>query len=187
MKQVLRGDTMTQLSAFTPEEADIIISLPYRVGINVSHVEDEESEVDDEREMSALESCFKEIVKLHKDSEFNREVAEEILRRKSLWSKWSQGTFNVVPDCERVVRLLKPILSQDELKSYKKMVMEVATSVAQAYGEFGDTQEDKGFFGKIMKKIVGGFANDSSGHPMNVSAAESDAISRIREALKKVE
>jgi hypothetical protein len=178
---------MSQLAAFTPEDAELLISLPYRVGINVSHTEDEEGEVDDEREMEALEACIKQIARLHEASPLVSEVAREILRRKDHWMRWSQGAFNVAPDCEKALRVLKPVVSAQEFKSYKKMLIEVASSVAQAYGEFGEVREKKGFFGRVMEKVVGSFANDDKNHPMNVSAAEDTAIGLIQAALKKVE
>ncbi len=178
---------MSQLAAFTPEDVELLVSLPYRVGINVSHTEDEEGEVDDEREMEALNECFKQIAKLHQASPLVSEVAREILRRKDQWVRWSQGAFNVAPDCEKALRVLKPVVNGQEFKSYKKMLIEVATSVAQAYGEFGEVREKKGFFGRVMEKVVSSFANDDKNHPMNVSAAEDTAIGLIQAALKKVE
>ena len=174
---------MSQLSAFPPEDIDLIVSLPYRVGINISYAEDEEGELDDEREMQSLESCFKNISKLDDESEFIAEVASEVLKRKSDWSNWEENTFDLTPDCKKVIKILKPVLSEKELKSYKKMLLNVAVTVAQAYGEFGDAQEEKGFFGKVMEKVIRNFSGGDSGQPMNVSAAEDSAISKIREAL----
>ena len=178
---------MSQLSSFAPEDVDLIVSLPYRVGINVSHAEDEEGEQDDELEMRALEACIREVGKIHEDSPFLIEISKEIMNRKDMWPQWSQGTFNIAPDCEKVVEVLKPVVSEKELKDYKRMILEVATSVAEAYGEFGDAQEEKGFFGALMSKVVSGFANDDNNHPMNVSAAEDTAISKIKAALTKAD
>lgn len=179
---------MSQLSLFSPEDAELLVSLPYRVGVSISFTEDEEGEGDDDREMEALESCIKEVAKLHQGSAIVSEVARRILESKSKWEAWSnQGVFNIAPECERAVRALKPVVNAQELKSYKKMILEIATAVAQASGEFGDVHKKKGFFGKVMEKVVGGFANDDGSHPMNVSAAENDAIKAIKSALSKVE
>lgn len=178
---------MSQLSAFTSEDAELIVSLPYRVGVSISHTEDEEGEADDEQEMEALEACINQIARIHEGSPFVSEVAAQILRSKDQWGKWSQATFNIAPECERAARILKPVVSAQELKSYKKMLLEVATAVAQAYGEFGAAPEKKGFFGRVMEKVMGSFANDDKNHPMNVSAAEDTAINAIRAALARVE
>jgi len=68
------------------------------------------------------------------------------------------------------------------------MTLDVATSVAQAYGEFGEgADRAEGLFAKIggiVKSVVSVGADDAA-HPMNVSAAEDSAISNIAAALKK--
>lgn len=180
---------MTKLSDFSNEDAELIVSLPYRVGMHISYAEDEDGEQDDEREMQAMEACIKEVAKLHEGSEFIKEIALEVLRSKGKWGAWSQGVFNIAPSCEKAVIALKTEGSKDDVKSYIRMVIEVATAVAQAYGEFGeDPEPEKGFFGKAMSRITTGFAGmseDDSAHPMNVSAAEGSAISNITTALKK--
>ncbi len=180
---------MTQLSCFSDEEIKLIVSLPYRVGMNISYADDEEGERDDEREMRALEACVSEVAKHQEGDSLTKEVAQKILDSKSEWSLWSQGVFNIEPLCEKSVLALKSHASDDEIRDYIKMVIEIATTVAEAYGEFGEEEEpDKGFFAKAASKIAGrfaGMADDDANHPMNVSASEDDAISSIVNALKK--
>ncbi len=180
---------MTQLSDFSDEDIDLIVSLPYRVGINISYADDEEGERDDEREMHALETSISEIAKLHEGVALTQEIAAKVLDSKDKWSTWSKGVFNIEPLCEKAVLTLKSKASDDEIRSYTKMVIEIATTVAQAYGEFGEEPEpEKGFFGKVIGKIASGFAgmsDDDTNHPMNVSASEDDAIFSITAALKK--
>ncbi len=180
---------MTQLSCFSDEDIKTIISLPYRVGINVSYADDEDGERDDEAEMRALEACISEVAKLQEGEGLVKEVATKVLDSKDDWDSWSQGVFNIEPLCEKAVLALKTHASDDEIRSYIKMIVEIATTVAQAYGEFGEEIEpDKGFFAKAANKIASRFAGlsgDDANHPMNVSASESDAISSIIAALKK--
>ncbi len=180
---------MTQLSCFSDEEIELLISLPYRVGMNVSYADDEGGERDDEREMHALEICIRAVSKLNEGSELVKEIAHKILDSKDKWPLWSQGVFNLEPHCEKAVLALKAHVNDDDVNAYVKMVLEIATTVAQAYGEFGEEEEpEKGFFGKAVSKIAGGFAGmsaDDESHPMNVSASEDDAIASITAALKK--
>ena len=180
---------MTQLSDFSAEDAELIASLPYRVGIHVSYADDEEGEQDDEREMHALQASIAEVVKLQEGCLLTKEIAEEILSSKGRWEAWSEGVFNIEPLCEKAVLVLKTKADAGEVKAYIKITLEIAASVARAYGEFNEGPEpEKGFFGKAMSNIIGGFANMSesdANHPMNISAAEDSAISRIAGALKK--
>lgn len=176
---------MTQLSSFSSEDQGLIISLPYRAGLYVSYADDEDGERDDEMEMRAMEACLKEIAKVHEGHALTQEVAAEILGRKEDWNVWSQGVFNIEPLCEQAVLVLKEKASESEVKDYIKMVLEITTAVAQAYGEFGEEEPEVGFFGKAMGRIFGNFgSSDDANHPMNVSAAEDGAISRISAALK---
>lgn len=179
---------MSILSSFSAEEAELIVGLPYRVGIHVSHAEDEDGEDDDEREMRALENTLRAVAKTHEGSAFIQEVVQETLSRRGDWSRWTENVFNVAPECARVVAILKAKVHKDEVTEYKALIVDIASAVAQAYGEFGDGSSGKEGFAGIVKKVVGGFlgtSRDDAGHPMNMSAAESSAIAAIVDALKK--
>ena len=175
---------MTILSDFSVDDFELIVSLPYRVGLHVSYADDEEGEQDDEREMAALEACLKAVVV--KNEGLTKDVAEKALSMKDKWDGWGQGVFNIEPVCRQASEIIARVASNDEAKDYVQMVLEVASSVAQAYGEFGEEPDaPKGFLGKAMSRIVGGFGSaDDEAHPMNVSAAEDSAISRISAALQ---
>ena len=177
---------MAQLSDFSPEDADVIVGLPCRVGLHISFSEDEDGEGDDAREMGALESCLREVAGVQDGEDLIRAIAAEVLRIKDeKHDSWSQGVFNITPQCERAVLLLKSYASAAEVKAYIAMVLAVASAVAGAHGEF-DEEEDAGggFFGKVLRKISGG-ADSPSSDPANVSAAEDDAIAAITAALQK--
>lgn len=176
---------MVQLSAFSPEDAEAIYSLPYRAGLHISYAEDEGGEGDDEQEMAALESAVRAAAGRYKDSVFVQEVVSAIMNNRDRWDQWSQGVFNIEPQCRTVAALLKDAASEQDRKDYKGLVVSVAVAVAQAYGEFGeDVREEEGFFARALKKIgLGGGAAEADS-PMNVSAAEDDAIARIKAALR---
>ncbi|MGH1457046.1 MAG: hypothetical protein ACRBDI_09715 [Alphaproteobacteria bacterium] len=174
---------MTALSDFSEQDVELIVSLPYRVGLNVSYADDEDGEQDDEREMAALEACLTAVV--HKSEGLTKEVAEKTLAMNDKWESWGQGVFNIEPLCEQASAAVLRVAGKDVAKDYVKMVLEVASAVAQAYGEFGEEEEPKGFFGKAMTRIISGYgSSDEPNHPMNISAAEDSAISRISAALK---
>ncbi len=174
---------MTSLSDFSESEVELLVSLPYRVGLHVSYADDEDGEQDDEREMAALEACLQAVVR--KSDGLTRDVAKKTLSMGDKWESWAQGVFNIEPLCEQASAAVSRVASKDEARDYVKMVLEVASAVAQAYGEFGEEEEPKGFFEKAMSRIISGYgASDEPNHPMNISAAEDSAISRITAALK---
>lgn len=176
---------MTQISDFSPEDYDAIISLPYRAGLNISYAEDEEGEKDDQLEMRALEASIREMAKMHDNAPLVQAIAAETLAQRDKWSSWEGGVFNIEPACKTAIAALEKYANKDEVKAYRKMIIEITTSVAQAYGEFGIVEEQpEGFFANVMQKIAGGIsAGGDAHHPMNVSAAEDSAIQRIKNAL----
>jgi hypothetical protein len=82
------------------------------------------------------------------------------------------------------VPVLRGKASVDEIKLFKRSLMEIGTAVAQASDEFGDDNRDEGFFGKILGKFSGPGRHMTPGHPMNVSASEDSALEKLRAALK---
>jgi hypothetical protein len=174
---------MAQLSSFTAEEAELLVSLPYKVGIWVSHADDVEGEGDDERESKALQSCIKAIAKLHQDQPLIAEIMAETLRRRTHWSDWAENSFHAPSDAQKAVMALRAKGSSANLKHYRAALMEIAAAVARAHSEFGafDEAESEGIF----SKIAGTFKSLSDAdHPTNVSASEDSALSKLAAALK---
>lgn len=181
---------MTGISIFSGEQIVLLASLPYRIGVWISDTDDEDGETDDRREMKALAVCIKMAAKQYDGPGIVDDILRETLAREKLWSGWAEGAFDVLPDCKKAVALLQDKSGLQEAKNYRAAMMEIAVTVAQAYGEFSsfdEIPEDEGILGKIVGKVVGGFSNlskDDANHPMNVSAAEDSAISQLSAALK---
>ncbi|MCK5284611.1 MAG: hypothetical protein KAJ86_03400 [Alphaproteobacteria bacterium] len=181
---------MSELLLFSKEEQQLLISLPYKIGMWVSYADDVDGEDDDALEGKALEGCIEAIARLHDSKPFIKSVAVEILNQSDDWDIWATQAFHVLGEAEKVVQILEEYLPSDQVKNYKAMLMEIATAVAQASGEFDAfdvADKEEGGFGILISKIVGGFSglsNDDDNHPMNVSASEDSVIYELREVLK---
>jgi hypothetical protein len=170
-----------------PEESQLIVGLPYRVGVWMSHTDDVEGEIDDQREMSALEHILDSIATGQNNSAFVQEVARSTLGSKDHWERWAAQSFDILGDCEKAIELLKANVNDNDLKDYKATLMEIATIVAQAHGEFGEFEDEEEGFGAMLGKVIGRFSSMSksdANHPMNVSPAEGSALSRLAKALR---
>lgn len=180
---------MAKLDVFSPEEQEQIVSLFYRVGIYVSHAEDEDGEHDDDLEMKALERVIKAIAKLEKKSEFLHSVANDALARKDQWEDWNNRFFQVENDCKAVVALLYNNIPKADFNRYRLSLIKIGEVVASAYGEFGeDFEEEESFFTKLVDKISGGLkSNDDDEAFMNITPAEDQAIITLKNALKTPE
>lgn len=179
---------MTGLSAFTAEDIRLLVTLPYRAGVWVSHAEDEDGDVDDVREIRALESCIRAVARLHADQSLVGAIIAETLIRREEWNEWAAHCFDVPGDARKAMAALKGKATETELTNYHAMVMEIASAVAQAHGEFGDFGDaDEGLLSGLISRIVDRFATFSpgdAGHPMNVSAAEDSALAALSKALQ---
>lgn len=182
---------MTSLAHFSAEEAELLVSLPYRIGVHMSHIDDEEGEIDDKREMASLESCIRSVAALRQqDRPFVSEVMRETLRLRYEWLRWAENSLAVYKDAERAISLLKLKAGEKTARSYAASLMEIAAAVARAYGEFSTFAEEErksGIMGALFSKIIEGFselAPEDEGHPMNVSASENEALARLSAALK---
>lgn len=174
---------MTSLSDFTKDEADLLVSLPYKAGMWVSHSEDHDGERDDSYEDKVLAACLRHFAKMGDGKQFFAQVIKETLRREDKWAEWADQSFTLVQDIQKAVPVLRGKASVDEIKLFKRSLMEIGTAVAQASGEFSEDDAAEGFFGKILSKFSG-LADHDAGHPMNVSAAEDSALEKLRAALK---
>ena len=177
---------MSQLSELQPEERGLLIGLPYRVGVWMSHSDDESGEADDIKEMKALEHIIKSIAKVHEQSAFVQEVAQETVSRKEKWETWAAHSFDILGDCEKAMAVLKRAVPANDLKDYRNTLINIAETVAAAYGEFGmGAEEDETSFGSFLNKVVGKFKGEAQEADfMNISPAEDDALTRLKMALR---
>lgn len=179
---------MSQLETYLPEERNLVAGLLYRAGVWMSNTDDVSGELDDEREMKALEHILTAFAKKQDGSAFVRETAQAALDSRDYWEEWAARSFDILADCEKAVSVIKQHGNRDDLRSYKATLMEIATIVAQAHGEFGDFDDDEEEgFGAMIGKFIGkfsGMAKDDADHPMNVSPAEGSALERLALALR---
>jgi hypothetical protein len=181
---------MSIIAQFSASELELLASLPYKVGVYVSHADDEGGDDDDARELETLQSCIRTIAEQHSHVPLTAAIMEQTLDLKMQWASWEERSFNTPQDCRMAVSLLKGRITDDELKDFSGALIEIASSVAQAYGEFNsfdDQTKKSGGFGALLKKFTGGFSDVSvqdGHHPMNISASEGGAIDELKDALK---
>ena len=172
----------SHLSDLTNEERDLIIGLPYRVGVWMGNAEDEGGDEDDAREMAALEKILADLAKVEKVPAFVRELLNETLSCRDRWPDWADDTFDILPDCKKAVGVLEAKVAKADRNNFKKALKKIAFQVAGAYGEFGDFDKDegKGFVGRLIGKIKG---PDKAEDFMNISPGEEEALRSLAEVL----
>ena len=176
---------MSTLSDLLPEENELVVSLPYKAGVWMSHADDVKGSEDDKREMHALEGVIKAMAKLNKKSDFVRDVARETLDQKKYWPLWHGQVDAFSTDCKKAIAFLKDYVSKEDLHEYRLFLWRIANGVAQAHSEPGCEKHFNenlisGFFEKIAEKLG---AEDHEAY-LNISTEEKSALSRLKEALR---
>lgn len=174
------------LSNLMPEDAELVVSLPYRVGVWISHLEDEPGATDDRQEQAALVRTLKAVSRKFEKSDFVRAVAAETLAHQKKWPEWMSRTGAVLDDCRKIMRFLETQIGKENEQHYRRFLMHVADVVAEAYGEFGLDDGDKGesLLGELIEKAASRIRGEDIGSAMNVSAAENEALEELAEILK---
>lgn len=182
---------MSALAQLSASECELLYSLPYRAGLFISHADDVDGGADDAAELQALQEAMKAVAGLETHAGVTAEIFNQCLRLRSEWPRWEAKAFTTPEDAKAARMMMVQKFGEPTARDFSAALMEVGTSVARAAGEY-DRFEDHarqadGFLGALMQKIVGGFAGlaeDDSGHPMNVSAAEDTALATLARALK---
>lgn len=129
---------MPYLDKFTEEERDLLVSLPFRTGVWVSHSDDSGGDESAEAEMEAMRGIIMGYAEDFLKSEFVEELMRQTLARRDQWDVWGKGLETVPEECRKAAVILGRTLERKDILSFKQTLMEIATSVAMAYREFGD-------------------------------------------------
>lgn len=178
---------MADLSKFTNEERGFIVSVPYRVGIWISNVDDNEnSKRDDRQEQKALEATIAGLATKNGKIPFAAAVMKAVEQNRSSWPAWSAGADEekVLGDVQKALALCKSKVGGKEFNQYKQTIWRVGIVVAQAYGEQIDPDNEmhvNNFF-----KWMGSFGSGVKlgKNPENMSKKEKNALNKLRSILK---
>ena len=177
------------LEPIPASELENLISLPYRVGIWISEADDEDGEWDDEEEHDALQGILNEIADLHADTPIVQALCQETVRAQESWGVWHNHIFTILEDSARAIHVLDTHVSRQCARNFRAALLEIATTVAQAWGEFGEdfaSQSTQNPLKSLAKSVIGKFRKLSTtdkNHPANISPAEHSLLSRLHEAL----
>lgn len=173
---------MSDFHVFHPDEQNLLAGSVYKVGMWISHIDDEGEVIADDKEKKALEEVLKKSVSRFSKHPVIAELAGETLRRNKYWNDWESDTDSALDDVAKSVKLLNSRLVDNEVTAYKELVMLVATSIAGAFDENVEPEE-QGVWGKLSNLVVG-VANPALKSEMNTSPEEDSALTELAEVLR---
>lgn len=183
---------MTYLSKLPEDIQDLVVRLPFRVGLYISESDQTGGDDSSEAERKALENIVTFYVEDTVKSEFAHEVMLNTLNRKSEWASWGDNIADVPTQCENVVYAMKGLIDPKEILAYKQNLLEVGIAVAQAYCEYDENSGALNklefyislFFRRLQMSFSGGGEDmPSKDYMLNISGAERQAILQLAKNL----
>ncbi len=127
---------MNEFEKFSGEQRDLLVALPYRVGLWLSKCDDSGGHDATDAEVKALEIIIRSYAEDFCKSEFVEDIMRETLARKNDWERWRENTDNVPRECSQAVDMLAEKIERKHIAYFKHDLMDIANSVATAHGEF---------------------------------------------------
>lgn len=181
--------TASYFGDFQPEELSLILSVPYRAGVWISHIDDAPgTQRDEAREEMALGRVLDHLHNTAAKGGFVREVLGEIIGHKGEWAPWGSAAGNVLEDAGRALSLIDARLPQSEGQQYRQCIFHVAKTVAMAAHEGADPQNglENALGGGLLARLSDWLSAKSGEQiPANISGAEKDALQKLLHCLKK--
>jgi argonaute-like protein implicated in RNA metabolism and viral defense len=160
-------------------ESDLIVKLPFRVGLWMSRTDDAPGLLDDKLERAKLKDVITKVAKFHESSSIVRTTLAKTLSQAGKWADWSAGLDTVLADCETGLQVIKAQGGEEDMKVYRAVLMQTAICVAEAFQE--ELPDIKTATSNIP---VPRSANDM-GIPENISKKEKKALDDLKAALWK--
>lgn len=129
---------MSFLDDLTAEQRDLLVRLPYRVGLKVSQSDDTGGDQSDEEELRALESLITAYSQEVFGAETVQFIVSETVSRKKEWAGWSHNLDTVEAECHQAIDLLATCVDEKEVSAFKNHLIEIGESVALAFREYGE-------------------------------------------------
>ncbi len=181
---------MNYLSKLPQHLQDIVISLPFRVGLYISERDQTGGDESAEVERQALENIVTFYVEDTVKGEFAHEVMLNTLNNKPKWAEWADHIDKVPDECLQLTYALKDIIDPKEVLAYKQNLIEVAIAIAQAYCEFDQNASKLNkleiYVSLFLHRLVAMFSGEqksSHDYSLNISPSERKAIKLLSDNL----
>jgi hypothetical protein len=155
-------------------EKDLVIKLPYRVGLWMSRADDTGGLFDDKIERARLKAVIERVAKHHQSSGFVRNALANTLAHEHEWTAWAGNLDTVLDECRTALQMVGAQSQEEDVKLYRAVVMQTAVCVAEAF------QEEAALPDLTLPPFAS--ANDP-GIPDHISRKERKALEELKKAL----
>lgn len=180
------------LEAFTEEEKNLLVSLPYRAGLWVSLADEKGAGAARAHELKAIEKVIAKLSEGMFASAFVHEVMAETHLRREQWPTWGLQVGTVPEDARQVVAAMKVKAMPQDAEAYVQTIMKIAYETAYAFREFDPSASIPIRIWVGLKLLWEAFIRTGNKDyrvesVANISLAEEEAIAVLAEALTLVQ
>jgi hypothetical protein len=181
---------MSFLNELQPQDRKLVISLPYRVGIWISHADDIGGEEASAEEKTALANIIDGFTREVFGSEAVQHIMMETLEAKDQWEDWAHNYKTILEDAQKAIDILNEAIDPKEVNAYRQRLFEIAEAVALAFREYDSLSfQDKLkiYLSYHVKKILASRKKAQTLRPineyLNVSAKERVHLRKLADVL----
>jgi len=181
---------MNDIQTLSPDIRELLIRIPYRVGLYISESDQTGGVESTDVERLALENIVTFYVEDTVKSEFSHQVMNETLVHKKKWASWGENIHTLPEECLKLSDALTGVIDMREIFAFKQNLLEIAIVVAQAYREFdkstGTIQKLQVYLSLLLRRIRAIFTGEemqSNESLLNISAKERSAIKLLADTF----
>lgn len=181
---------MNFLDQLNKDHRDLLVSLPYRIGLFISQSDESGGDESDEAEMLALDAIITGYSQEVFGAETVQYVVGETVQRKSEWDVWGKDVSGIEHDCYKAIDILSSVVDQKEVSAFKSSLIEIGENVALAFREYGSSTSlvekirMRLDFGKSRKAAFkAGVAPKEWNQFINISFDERQALRHVAQSL----
>ncbi len=175
---------MGNLSTFVPEDRDFLVGVFYKVGVWISHIDDDGEDNADSEEEKVLMRVFDRLSKKYKTTPLISQLTAEAGRQTSNHARWMGDSEEAVAHAVKGAEMIKAQMGIEDLKAYRMALQETGRSVATAFRE-GEDESAQTFSSKI-KNVLLKIRNKGMHDAQNISPTEDTALIELFDALRVV-
>lgn len=184
---------MSGIIPLSPSDRELLVRLPWRVGMWVSSSDDQGGDAASAAEAQALASIIVGFVEDSCKGELVQRLMEETVARRSEWPSWSEDLEAVPEECRIAVDSLSSVMPARDLASFKANMIEIGVAVASAWSERPDRRGPAGQIADWVRSLFsrhgiwpfsGGAQSLDFGDAESISFAERAALNRLAHSLE---
>lgn len=171
-------------SQLSPADEEIIISLPYRIGLYVSHADVTGGWDAQDSEIQSLTAILRDYSNDFCKTEFSQKVLMDCLASRAKWPLWSHDVDTVPEQVFKIVTTLESMMSEKEIAGFCDVPTDTGIAVAMAFREGAGQETDRPIVQEILVRLTTVLAEKDPLDHINISDSERSALKKLARAMR---